>query len=41
MPNDNSIGGELNQLRKILREVKEIKELLKQGIPMEMLDGSE
>ena len=25
MPNQNSIGGEINTLRKLLREVKEIK----------------
>jgi len=28
MPNQNSIGGEINTLRKILREVKEIKRIM-------------
>jgi hypothetical protein len=28
MPNQNSMGGEINTLRKILREVKEIKRIM-------------
>ncbi len=28
MPNQNSIGGDINTLRKILREVKEIKRIM-------------
>ena len=31
MPNQNSIGGEINTLRKLLREVKEIKRISKPG----------
>jgi hypothetical protein len=31
MPNDNSVGGEINQLRKILREVREIKRMMQDG----------
>ena len=31
MPNQNSIGGDINTLRKILREVKEIKRILNEN----------
>jgi len=31
MPNQNSKGGEINTLRKLLREVKEIKRILKEN----------
>ena len=31
MPNQNSIGGEINTLRKILREVEEIKRILNEN----------
>jgi hypothetical protein len=31
MPNQNSIGGEINTLRKLLREVKEIKRILNEN----------
>jgi len=31
MTNQNSIGGEINTLRKLLREVKEIKRILNEN----------
>ena len=31
MPNDNKIGAEINQIRKILQEVKEIKRILNEN----------
>ena len=35
-PNQNSVGGEINTLRKMLRELKEIKELLTKQADVEI-----
>ena len=35
-PNQNSVGGEINTLRKMLRELKEIKELLVDAADIEI-----
>ncbi len=39
-PNQNSVGGEVNTLRKILRELKEIKELLQDDDPYDPNHGT-
>ena len=39
-PNQNSVGGEINTLRKILRELKEIKELLQDDDPYDSNSGA-